>query len=95
MLQGSSQGQFYAEWLQPILLSQADVDWESEDLSYLTPDAYRERLLARLTGAPHLQNASPGPRRSIQRTGSKLACYLKWPHHCDAAACGLLCNCNH
>ncbi|VAH69134.1 unnamed protein product [Triticum turgidum subsp. durum] len=37
---GSSMGQFFDQYLKPIKLNNAHIDWNSEDLSYLTEDKF-------------------------------------------------------
>ncbi|KAK4848569.1 hypothetical protein QYF36_014618 [Acer negundo] len=37
---GSSLGQFYRQYLEPIKLNDVQVDWKTRDLSYLTKDKY-------------------------------------------------------
>ncbi|KEH36402.1 N-acetylglucosaminyltransferase I [Medicago truncatula] len=39
-LQGSSLGQFFKQYLEPIKLNEVQVDWKSMDLSYLLEDKY-------------------------------------------------------
>nr|CAB3477319.1 unnamed protein product [Digitaria exilis] len=39
-LQGSSLGQFYEQYLEPIKLNDVHIDWNSEDLSYLGEDNF-------------------------------------------------------
>ncbi len=47
--QGSSRGQFYRRYLQPIRLNDADIAWEGADLSYLDK---RRRAARRALDAP-------------------------------------------
>uniref|UniRef100_A0A453GM89 Alpha-1,3-mannosyl-glycoprotein 2-beta-N-acetylglucosaminyltransferase n=1 Tax=Aegilops tauschii subsp. strangulata TaxID=200361 RepID=A0A453GM89_AEGTS len=37
---GSSMGQFFNQYLKPIKLNDAHIDWNSEDLSYLSEDKF-------------------------------------------------------
>ncbi|PON89904.1 Glycosyl transferase [Trema orientale] len=41
---GSSMGQFYKQYLEPIKLNDVLVDWQSMDLSYLTEDKYAKHF---------------------------------------------------
>uniref|UniRef100_A0A2P2KHK8 Alpha-1,3-mannosyl-glycoprotein 2-beta-N-acetylglucosaminyltransferase n=1 Tax=Rhizophora mucronata TaxID=61149 RepID=A0A2P2KHK8_RHIMU len=50
---GSSLGQFFRQYLEPIKLNDVQVDWKSMDLSYLREDKYPERF------ANMVKNARP------------------------------------
>ncbi|XWS54452.1 hypothetical protein CRYUN_Cryun10bG0090400 [Craigia yunnanensis] len=39
---GSSMGQFFQKYLEPIKMNDVKVDWKSQDLSYLTEDKYKK-----------------------------------------------------
>ncbi|KAJ6905581.1 alpha-1,3-mannosyl-glycoprotein 2-beta-N-acetylglucosaminyltransferase isoform X2 [Populus alba x Populus x berolinensis] len=43
-LNGSSLGQFFQQYLQPIKLNDVKVDWKSRDLSYLMKDKYTKHF---------------------------------------------------
>ncbi|KAK4477280.1 hypothetical protein RD792_016494 [Penstemon davidsonii] len=49
--QGSSMGQFYQQYLEPIKLNDVQVDWKSMDLSYLEEDKYMKHFADLLTKA--------------------------------------------
>ncbi|KAL3597772.1 hypothetical protein D5086_009409 [Populus alba] len=42
--EGSSLGQFFQQYLQPIKLNNVKVDWKAKDLSYLTKDNYTKHF---------------------------------------------------
>ncbi|EPS66299.1 hypothetical protein M569_08478, partial [Genlisea aurea] len=51
--QGSSMGQFFKQYLEPIKLNDVEVDWKSMDLSYLEQGMYRKHF------SELLKNATP------------------------------------
>ncbi|GER44882.1 2-N-acetylglucosaminyltransferase [Striga asiatica] len=53
ILEGSSMGQFFKQYLEPIRLNDVQVDWKSMDLSYLEEDKYAEHF------AGLLKNSTP------------------------------------
>ena len=48
---GSSHGQYYRKYLQPIRLNSDDINWPSQDLQYLDAAAYDSWLKATVAGA--------------------------------------------
>ncbi|KAL5562326.1 hypothetical protein UlMin_032073, partial [Ulmus minor] len=41
---GSSMGQFFKQYLEPIKLNDVQIDWQSMDLSYLTEDNFAKHI---------------------------------------------------
>ncbi|KAK2633097.1 hypothetical protein EUGRSUZ_L00584 [Eucalyptus grandis] len=54
---GSSLGQFFREYLEPIKLNDVQVDWKSKDLSYLMEDEYIRHFAAILKNAKPIYGA--------------------------------------
>ncbi|KAH7574793.1 hypothetical protein JRO89_XS02G0005500 [Xanthoceras sorbifolium] len=55
--QGSSLGQFFKQYLEPIKLNDVKVDWKSRDLSYLTKDKYTKYFAELVKKAKPLRGA--------------------------------------
>ena len=62
---GASQGQFYRRFLKPIRLNEEDIDWMQQDLTYLDPVVYEQKLNATLASARYaevgLKGLHPAP----------------------------------
>jgi len=72
--QGSSRGQFYRRYLQPIRLNDEDIAWEGADLSYL--DKRRRAARRRRTlPAPTRQSALPP---ACDRSAVSIAFFAAW-----------------
>ncbi|KAL5791336.1 hypothetical protein ACOSQ2_006224 [Xanthoceras sorbifolium] len=54
---GSSLGQFFKQYLEPIKLNDVKVDWKSRDLSYLTKDKYTKYFAELVKKAKPLRGA--------------------------------------
>lgn len=54
---GSSGGEFYENYLEPIQLSTASVPWETLDLRYLQPERYRADTERAVEGAVKVRSA--------------------------------------
>ncbi|WOL13431.1 alpha-1,3-mannosyl-glycoprotein 2-beta-N-acetylglucosaminyltransferase [Canna indica] len=57
IFQGSSMGQFFNQYLEPIRLNDAHVDWKSVDLSYLTEDKFLIHFAKMVSDARPIQGA--------------------------------------
>ncbi|KAL1554532.1 alpha-1,3-mannosyl-glycoprotein 2-beta-N-acetylglucosaminyltransferase [Salvia divinorum] len=55
---GSSMGQFFKQYLEPIKLNDVQVDWKSMDLSYLEEDKYVEHFADLVKKATHIQGSN-------------------------------------
>ncbi|KAG6410966.1 hypothetical protein SASPL_129039 [Salvia splendens] len=56
--QGSSMGQFFKQYLEPIKLNDVQVDWKSMDLSYLEEDKYVEHFADLVKKATPIQETN-------------------------------------
>ncbi|KAJ0010205.1 hypothetical protein Pint_34098 [Pistacia integerrima] len=56
-MQGSSMGQFFQQYLEPIKMNDVLVDWKSMDLSYLVEDEYLKYFAELVKKAKHVRGA--------------------------------------
>jgi alpha-1,3-mannosyl-glycoprotein beta-1,2-N-acetylglucosaminyltransferase len=56
-LQGSSLGQFFEQYLEPIKLNDVHIDWNSEDLSYLGEDKFSTKFGKEVASATPLHGS--------------------------------------
>ncbi|XP_078162032.1 alpha-1,3-mannosyl-glycoprotein beta-1,2-N-acetylglucosaminyltransferase isoform X1 [Carex rostrata] len=54
---GSSMGQFFQQYLQPIRLNDVQVNWKSADLSYLKEENFRKKFAKEVSAAKPLQGS--------------------------------------
>ncbi|KAI6677463.1 hypothetical protein NL676_038259 [Syzygium grande] len=74
---GSSLGQFFRQYLEPIKLN--DVDWKSKDLSYLMKDKYIKHFAEILKNAKPINGADAVLKDGVPRTAYKGAVVFRYP----------------
>ncbi|KAH6786200.1 hypothetical protein C2S52_005752 [Perilla frutescens var. hirtella] len=98
---GSSMGQFFKQYLEPIKLNDVQVDWKSMDLSYLEEDKYVEhfgelvRKATPIQGSDAVLKASNingdvrilyGDQRDFERVASQFGIFEEWKDGVPRAA---------
>ncbi|KAF8020776.1 hypothetical protein BT93_G1258 [Corymbia citriodora subsp. variegata] len=70
---GSSLGQFFRQYLEPIKLNDVQVDWKSKDLSYLMEDKYIKHFVEILKNAKPIYGADAVLKASNQSDFERIA----------------------